>query len=241
MAYTPERITAELRKAWGGNLLSAVLYGSGATDEFDPKRSDYNLLLVVRDSVKAGGPVTGGIFRKWSAEGNPTPLVMTADFMRRSADVFPLEWLDIRERHRVLFGKDPVAGLKVGGSNYRLELERELKSNLLRLQGKYRMLAGRNHEVRELITMSSSTFIALFRACLRLLGARPLPARSGTAAALARKLGFDASPFGFAARLRNGERDALKADPDLWMGKYMRAIMAVVAKVENTNRRIAKR
>lgn len=241
MAYTPERIVAELRRAWGRNLVSAVLYGSGATDEFDPKRSDYNLLLVVGDSTRAGGPGTAGIFRKWSALGNPAPLVMTAEFMRQSADVFPMEWLDIRERHRVIYGRDLVSSVKVGGCNYRLELERELKSNLLRLQGKYRMVAGRGAEVRELIAMSSSTFIALFRSFLRLLGVKPLPARNETASVLSRKTGFDPAPFGYALRLRRGEKDANRADPDLWMGRYVRAIMAVTAKVENTNRRISKR
>jgi len=241
MAHTPERIVGELRKAWGGNLLAAVLYGSRATDDFHPKRSDYNLLLVVRDSVKAGGPGTAGFFRKWTAEGNPTPLVMTAEFMRDSADAFPVEWLDIRERHRMIYGKNPVGSLRVGGANYRLELERELKSNLLRLQGKYRMAAGRAHEVRELIVMSSSTFIALFRSFLRLLGVKPLPARDETADVLARRLGFDASAFAYALRLRGAERSALRENPDLWMGRYVRAIMAVIAKVENTNRRIMSR
>jgi len=238
MPYTPESFTRELRKAWGGNLVAAVIYGSGATDEFDPKRSDYNLLLVVRDPIKAGGPATSVLFKRWSSEGNPTPLVMTADFMRRSADVFPVEWLDIRERHRVIHGKDPVASMKVGGANYRLELERELKTNLLRLQGKYRMVAGQKAEVRELITMSSSTFLALFRSFLRLLGVKPLPARGRTADALARRLGFDPSAFGYAVRLRLGDRDAAKADPEPWMGKYMRSIMEVISKIENTNRRI---
>jgi len=241
MAYTPDQIVGDLSKAWGGNLLSAILYGSAATEEFDHKRSDFNLLLIVRDSVKAGSPATAGYFRKWSAGGNPTPLVMTADFMRRSADVFPIEWLDIHERHKVLYGKDLTGCVRVGGANYRLELERELKANLLRLQGKYRIVAGRTSAVQELITMSSSTFLALFRSFLRLLGVKPLPARGETAKVLAHRIGFDASAFTYAARLRRGERDALKADPDLWMGRYIRAIVAVISKAEKTNRRIKSR
>ncbi len=37
------------------------------------------------------------------------PLIMTAEELRESADVFAIELLDIQHRHRTLFGEDMVS------------------------------------------------------------------------------------------------------------------------------------
>jgi len=232
MAYTAESFVGKVRRSWGRNLLGAVVYGSAAGDDYDPKWSDINLLLVVKDMEASGTPATAKLFHKWTRGGNPPPMVMDPDFIRRSADTFPIEWLDMKEKHRVVFGRDPLRSVRTDRKSLRLELERELKVNLLRLQGKHRQVAGRPGEVRELMVLSSSTFLILFRACLRLLGTRPLPPKGGAAGAVATRLRVDASAFGFIDRLRAREREAREADPEPWMRRYVTCLRSVIRKVE---------
>jgi hypothetical protein len=232
MAYTAERLVRDLEGKWGRNLLSAAVYGSAAGEGFDPRWSDVNLLLVVRDMDRAGGADTRKAFRKWTAAGNPLPLVMDPDFIRRSADVFPIEWMDMKEKHRVILGRDPLKALKVGRKNLRLELERELKGNLLRLQGKYRLIAGKRAQARELMVLSWSTFQNLFRAFLRLKGTGPLPPKGSAAEALAKRLGLGTAVPSFLANLREGEGAARRADPARWIERYFGFIREVVRKAE---------
>ena len=74
MAYTAESFVGKVRRSWGRNLLGAVVYGSAAGDDYDPKWSDINLLLVVKDMEASGTPATAKLFHKWTRGGNPPPM-----------------------------------------------------------------------------------------------------------------------------------------------------------------------
>jgi len=50
---TLEELVSQLRAAYGTALRSIVLYGSAAAGEHIPKRSDYNVLVIV-DSLDSG-------------------------------------------------------------------------------------------------------------------------------------------------------------------------------------------
>ena len=62
-----------------------------------------------------------------AADGNGT-----ADFDR----LFPIEFHDIRELHRVLYGPDLVSNLEIGGAFHRAQVEHDLRARLLRLRQK---------------------------------------------------------------------------------------------------------
>ncbi|MEK7766241.1 MAG: hypothetical protein AAB368_08385, partial [bacterium] len=177
MAYSPERLAEELKNAHGADLRSVILYGSAAAGARHPRYSDHNVLVLLRATGAAALAVSAPAIRKWEKAGNPPPLFMTPEFLARSADVFPLEWLDMKEQHRVLVGEDALASLAVNPRHLRVELERELKGTLLRFRGAYAAAAGDTRRARELLIRSSSTFLILFRGCLRHLGVVPLPSK----------------------------------------------------------------
>lgn len=235
MAMTPEDYTVELAKAWGGGLRSVILYGSAASGDHR-QDSDYNLILVVDRVNPACVRAAARATVKWVREGNPAPLLMTPGFLANSADVYPLEWLDIIDHHRVLAGEDPVPGLSVSDRNLRLELERELKSSWLKLLGRYQAVAGSPSEVRELMVRSSSNFLTLFRGCLRLFGMRHMPPKAKVAAALAEHLGkevpMDSGAFAFVETLRDGKRKVSQEEIDAGMERYLAAIEAVIRRID---------
>src|SRR3954469_23669105 len=108
---TLDELVSQLRAAYGTELRSVVLYGSAAAGEHIPKRSDYNVLVVVDSLSLDKLRAVAAVARAWAEAGNPPPLTLTSREWRSSADIFPMEYADILERHKVLHGEAPFDGL----------------------------------------------------------------------------------------------------------------------------------
>jgi hypothetical protein len=197
---TLDDLVTQLRSAYGDHLSAVVLYGSAAAGEHIPKQSDYNVLLLLRSIEAPALAAASAVARAWNDAGNPPPMTMTEDEWRRSSDVFPMEYADILERHRVLYGTPPFDGISVSRGNLRLQLEQQVMGKLLQLrQGA--LLAGRDAKRQaELVSASLSTMMVLFRAVLRLHGERPPEDNVALAERVGRLTGVDAAPFVRAVR-----------------------------------------
>ena len=84
---------AELKKSFGDDLESLLVYGSAAIGDYTPGVSDINLLVVLKrvniyilDSMR-------DFMKKMGRAFVTAPLVMTREHIRTSADVFPIEFL----------------------------------------------------------------------------------------------------------------------------------------------------
>ena len=99
-----------LKQAQGDRLLSVILYGSAAAGEHNEHFSDLNVLCVLTRITPAELAALGPIFEWWRALGNPSPLLLSEEELRTSTDCFPIEFHDMQERRRVLFGKDRDPG-----------------------------------------------------------------------------------------------------------------------------------
>ena len=53
--------------------------------------------------------------------------------LAESADVFPIELLDMQQSRKVLFGADLLADMTIDMRDYRMQLERDLKTRYLLL------------------------------------------------------------------------------------------------------------
>ena len=161
----------ELAALFPDDLRSLALYGSAAGDSFRPDRSDINFAVVL-EAVSATH--LGRIAQWWYGWRDrrvSVPLVMSRADVERSLDVFPLEFLDLKARHRILAGADLFAALEVPLEAVRLQCEREAKGKLLRLRALYVELAGSVHDRRVLMLESRKTFIGVLRGLLHLRGA----------------------------------------------------------------------
>src|SRR3954468_17339562 len=96
---TLDELVMQLKAAFGDDLVSAVLYGSAAGGEHNPKRSDQNVLVVVKQVPMTAARAISATAAAWSDSGNPPPLVLTAEEWRGSADIFPMEYADILDRN----------------------------------------------------------------------------------------------------------------------------------------------
>ncbi len=162
-----------VRNALGPRWLAAYLTGSVLTAGFDPKHSRVNLLVIARDlGVDALDALAAAIPAGGKAP-HFEPLFVSQDQMRRSLDVFPIEWLDILERRLLLEGEDVLASVEVPRTHLRHQLEHELRGKHLQLRQAY--LAGFRHTEaqRETLVRLASGFHTLFRTLLRLSGEVP--------------------------------------------------------------------
>ncbi|MFH1725528.1 MAG: hypothetical protein ABII00_13035 [Elusimicrobiota bacterium] len=232
MAYTPERLTEELKAIYKENLECVLLYGSGADGDYVEKYSDFNVLVILKRLDLGELKRMSRTVRDWVKAGNPPPLMFTLERFRRSEDVFPIEFLDMRDRHKVLHGRDPFVGLEIHPTNLRQQLEFELKGKLIKLRESY-LLAGEDPgELRALLVKASSTFLILFLGALRLFGHEPLPPKAEAAKALASRVGFDPEVFYALRGLRDGDPAAEAADPDELMERLLAAVEAAVDAVD---------
>ena len=163
-------LVGKLKAAAGANLKSVILYGSAATEEFHAKHSDLNLLCIVEQADATRLEAIHGAVEWWIRRGQRAPLVFTLDEFRGSADVFAIELLDMKSRHRVLHGENVLADLQVPLQFHSIQVERELRTNWLRLRQAILAAPQKPKAYLEIMTASFSSFTALFRHALIALG-----------------------------------------------------------------------
>lgn len=188
---TAERFAADLAGALEDGLRSVVLYGSVPRGEAIPGVSDINVLVLL-DEIRLGDLVTlAPLARRWAEAGNTAPLILDWEEWARSADVFAVEVSDMLEHRRVLLGDDPLTGVRVQPLALRLQTERELRGKLIQLQEGLMLAAPQRERVGELLLAALPSFVAYFRATLR-LAEQPVPPRSeGVIAGVAGLVGSD--------------------------------------------------
>jgi len=127
----PEKQISEfvtrLQQAAGANLVSVILYGSAVSGGYDPEFSNLNLVCVLQDASFPKLLALASVVESWMKQGRHAPLLIAKNELERSADVFAIEWMDMREKHRVLFGPDVIAPLEIPMQLHRVQLEYELR------------------------------------------------------------------------------------------------------------------
>jgi len=221
---TLDDLVTQLRAAYGTRLDSVVLFGSAAAGEHIPKRSDYNVLLLLKEIDASALASASAVARAWSDAGNPPPMTMTVDEWRGSADVFPMEYADILERHRVLYGTPPFDGITVSKDDLRLQLEHQAMGKLLQLRQGALVAGTDGKRQAELMAASLSTMMVLFRAVLRLAGEKPDLDNAALAQRVGTMAGFDAAPFVRAVQHVRGERKLDAGDAGAVLAGYIAGI-----------------
>ncbi|MBP7792839.1 MAG: nucleotidyltransferase domain-containing protein [Candidatus Goldbacteria bacterium] len=161
-----KKFSDELLKKAGNNLVSLIVYGSVATGEYY-KKSDYNTLIALNEIGLNELNAISALIKKWVSQGNAVPMIFTKETIKMSIDVFPLEFIDIKENHIVIYGEDLFKNMKINTKNLRLEVEKELKGIFLKLTRAYLMTEGKKNELKKLMLNSISGVISLFKGVLR--------------------------------------------------------------------------
>ena len=224
---TLDELVSQFQKAFGGELRAMVLYGSAVAGEHVPKKSDYNVLVLV-DSLAADRlAAASAASRAWADGGNPAPLTLTTQEWLSSADIFPMEYADVLEHHKVLYGQLPK-DVRVDPAHLRLELEHEAMGTLLQLR-RGALAAGNEARAQlELLAASTSTVMVIFRAVLRLGGQVPPADNVQLVARVAEAASLDASTFLALVRHKRGEQKITNAEAGPLLARYLEGMQQLV-------------
>jgi hypothetical protein len=229
-----DQLVERLRKALDSDLASVVLYGSAAVGDHDEKFSDYNVLCVLTQITPAQLGATEAIFRWWREQGNPAPLLLTENEVRTSTDCFAIEFHDIKEHHRVLYGADVVSSLVIDQSFYRAQVEHDLRAKLLRLRQKASGVLSDKDVLGRLLIDSISTFCVLFRHALILHGDSGGGARKREIIQRSRQLfGIDPAPFNILLDQREQKAKPKDMEPEALLAAYLKEIGKVIDAVDS--------
>jgi predicted nucleotidyltransferase len=222
----------KLRTAAGENVTSVILYGSAADGEFHPEYSDVNLLCVVGDTSFASLNKIASAVEWWRKKKHHPPLLVTEKELKDTADVFSIEFIDMKQRHRILYGNDVLRDLQIPMHLHRSQLEYELREKLFLLR-QHILLAGSDEKALwEALLNSLSSFTTLFRHALIELGD---PGRQHSREAvqeLASRLNFDAVPFVQLMDVRGHHSDRKQFRAGDVASRYLAGIEQVAAAVD---------
>lgn len=226
------QLVERLKKAAGANLQSVVLYGSAASGHYQPKHSDLNVLCTVERLDAPALEALRPAVEWWAKLGHPPVLVFTLDELRCSADVFAIEMLDIKGRHKMLYGDDCFAGLHVPMDLHRIEVERELRTKLLRLRQAYMEASADSKRVLSLLTDSVTSFLTLFRHALIALGEEPPAHRHEVLDRIAARFQVDVSPFHTVLEIREEKRRPKDIDVPSVARAYLDSVRRITDEVD---------
>lgn len=236
-----ENLLAEFKEkliaATGKNLKAIVLFGSAARGEYHERHSDLNVLLLLERAQADDLEVLHPAAEWWARKKFPVPQVFTLDELRASADIFAIELLDMKAHHKMIYGEDFLEELAVPLELHRLQVERELRTNWVKLRQAILLAPPKDRPLISLMDASVSTFVTLFRHALTVLGENPPQSRREVVGEVARLVGVSPDSFMTVLDIREGKRQAgdVKAREDL------RGYLELVERVtEEVDRRLAE-
>lgn len=129
-----DELAHTLQVQLGPNLISLLVFGSGARGGWDNGRSDVDLVLVLKDPSSDVLLAIANTLTVARTALRFETVILKEDEIHRAADVFPLFYDDIRSCHILLAGKDAFANLYISDSHRRVRIEQELREVQIRLR-----------------------------------------------------------------------------------------------------------
>ena len=182
-----------LEKAVGNNLAALVVYGSAARGGYVPDESDLDVIVVLDDTSlpqlhKIAEPLTQARYG-----GRVEAMILKRDNLARAADVFPLLYDDLRQRHVILSGTDVFAGLAVADTHRRLRIEQELREARIRMRRAVVDALGSESEIAGAVARKVKQVRSPLHALLGLKGKQCDDRLEAVLAAAGREYGVDTS------------------------------------------------
>lgn len=226
----------KLQAAAGPNLRAIVLFGSAARGDYHQHHSDLNVLCVLKRARAEDLEAMHEAAAWWEQKKFPAPQIFTLEELRASADIFAIELLDMKTHHKMIYGEDFFDELAVPMELHRLQVERELRTNWVKLRQAILLAPHKEKVLTALMDASVSTFVTLFRHALIALGENPPAARRDVVAEVSRLSGGRPDAFLAVLDLREGKRQAR----DVKARETLRGYLDLVERVtDEVDRRLA--
>jgi hypothetical protein len=197
-------LTQDYLKIFDKELVSLILYGSAAGGHYIKGKSDINLLVVLTPAAIEKLAAILDTVRAWRKRRVAVPLVMTRDFILASLDSYPIEFLNMKNSHILIYGEDLLESLDFKPADLRLQIERELRGKLILLRQGYLEAEGKPRALKKLIGNSFTAFISIFNALLYWKQGKAPQGRRDTIKEVGNVFAVDAAVFSSCADIKEG-------------------------------------
>jgi len=185
----------DMLREHASNIHSFHIVGSAVISDYNEKLSDINSVVVLKKMDLQFIMFLAPLGKKYGKKKIAAPLVMTPEYIDRSLDAFPIEFLDFKRLHKTVYGHDLLKDLQITTPNLRLQCEREIKTKLIGLRQEYLSSLGRKKLIAAVLVRSFTGSMALFRAMITLLGKEPPVPRAEVIRMLGSATGIDIGIF----------------------------------------------
>jgi len=168
-----EEVIAAARQVCGDALHSVVLYGSGAEGRLRAT-SDVNLILVLTEFTPHMADALREPLRLGQAAIRLAVMFLLESEVSAAVIAFPVKYLDIIHRHRILYGNNPFEGLSFSRDASMFRLKQVLLNLRLRLRSLY-VLRGLNEEQLVLVVADAAGPLRSCAATILELEGHPAP------------------------------------------------------------------
>lgn len=230
-------LTERLARVYGDRLVSVILYGSAAAGDYHGPYSDLNVLCVLNAVTPRELSDSEPVFRWWRDAGYSAPLLMSEEEVRTSADCFPIEFHDMTDRRKVLFGRDAIAGTAVDRKYWRAQIEYQLRSRLLRLRQQATAALADRDALLKLCVDSVSTFLVLGRHALLYSGSANPESKREVVVKLEQALNQPLPAWQALLDVRERKLPPQDADAQGLFAKHLNHVEALVAFVDRLEER----
>ena len=165
-AVPVDAFTREIIPRLRTQIESIAVTGSCLTEDYMPGTSDINSVFVLKEITLPILDILASMGKRYGKKRIRAPLIMTQEYIHRSLDVFPIEFLDIKLIHSTIYGDEMFSLLSIDKPMLRLQCERDLKAKLINLRQGYIACAGNKRALSGLLGDVFPGFFPLFRAML---------------------------------------------------------------------------
>ena len=158
----------EVVEAAGDQLDAIILYGGITKGEYNEDTSDVNILLALKDINLEILDNIAPCVQHGRRDVRIAPMLLSDKDLKRSTDVFPIKFLDIKEHHTLLWGTDVLEALPIEQEHLRLRCEQELKNLNLRLRSFYIQRINRAERIEQTLVQILPPFLISMDALLYL-------------------------------------------------------------------------
>lgn len=197
---------SEMIEIHQNNLISIYAYGDTLEQKNINKKSRLPLLFIFENITMDVLDNSIKTVKKGLKNNIVTPLFLTPNNIKTSTDVFPLEFLEIKNNNILLHGKDLAKDIEIETKNIRLQCEQEIKGKIIRLRQTYLEQGANNKVIESLILDSFGALIPVFKGLLGLKGINPALSKEATIETLCSTYQLKAEVF--TAIINDSSRDS---------------------------------
>ena len=157
-----ESLARDLDAIFGPRLISLIAYPGHQAD------GSVHSCALVQDLVFRDLTASLPLTESWHHRGTSVPLLLSPEELRRTIDIFPLEYAAMMADYVVLRGIDPFRGVAVPPEDIRRAVEGLAKSHLIHLREAFLESHGETTRIANLIAASAAPLRALLTHIARL-------------------------------------------------------------------------